>query len=221
MPSGVYANPPVVQITLEGEVVTRLRREAVRRDMSAVSLARAVLDTVVGDIWWPPARRRRPPELVDGPVVPCPPHAASRRPGPPRKPTPASSFAPPTVRHSPTSIARRSRTRWWRAAGSRVELLAWRTTSTSHCSSRAWRPGTRGVTRTPAFVRTSARRTSARRTSATRTSGGEPQGGGPHQGEPQQGEPRRGFTRPGPTFSNNDDGGKNLWNLGLGHRDKR
>ena len=56
MPSGVYANPPVVQITLEGEVVTRLRREAVRRDMSAVSLARAVLDTVVGDIWWPPAR---------------------------------------------------------------------------------------------------------------------------------------------------------------------
>ena len=44
MPSGVYANPPVVQITLEGEVVTRLRREAVRRDMSAVSLARAVLD---------------------------------------------------------------------------------------------------------------------------------------------------------------------------------
>jgi hypothetical protein len=29
------------------------------------------------------------------------------------------------------------------------EVLPWRTTSTSHCSRRAWPPGTHGVTRTP------------------------------------------------------------------------
>jgi hypothetical protein len=68
MPSGVRANPPVVQIALEREVVTRLRREAARRDMSAVSLARAVLDTVVGDNLGG-RRRRRPPQPVEGPRV--------------------------------------------------------------------------------------------------------------------------------------------------------
>jgi hypothetical protein len=49
MPTGVHANPPIVQLTLEGELVTRLRREAAKRDTSAVALARAVLDVALHD----------------------------------------------------------------------------------------------------------------------------------------------------------------------------
>jgi hypothetical protein len=33
-------------------------------------------------------------------------------------------------------------------------VLPWRTTSTSHCSGRAWPPGTHGVMRTPTSIRT-------------------------------------------------------------------
>jgi hypothetical protein len=40
---------PIVHLTLEGEVAAALRREARRRDVSAVALAYAVLDVVLAD----------------------------------------------------------------------------------------------------------------------------------------------------------------------------
>ena len=112
-------------------------------------------------------------------------------------------------------------------------MLRWRTTSTSHCSNRAWTPGTRGVTRTPTSVRTSAggpprgeprrggppRRTSARRTSAGRTSRGEPQRGETSAGEPQRGEPQTGRTSAGEPQRRRTSAGANLSGADLSEAD--
>jgi hypothetical protein len=50
--SGVPTSIPIVKLELEGEVAAALRREARRRDMSAASLARALIDTTVTDDLW-------------------------------------------------------------------------------------------------------------------------------------------------------------------------
>ena len=72
---------------------------------------------------------------------------------------------------------RMSRARWWRALGSRVELLAWRTTITSLSLRRGWLPGTMacGESETLSLL--------SRNLSAGTQAG--PQRGETHQGEPQ------------------------------------
>jgi hypothetical protein len=94
-PLEMSAMPPIA--TKNGEPLKRRRRARSRRRAAA--------------------RERQAP--VEGPAPPLawpvvhsaaePPARASRRPGRPKRTTPASSSATPTGRRSPTSISRRSR----------------------------------------------------------------------------------------------------------------